>query len=234
VLTDSYTTRYNDVQCGNGPANDAGDEDTCPGRIEYGAVGCKYIGPKWNFVGIKVPTKAPLSVPVKAPVVSPVVASTKAPTAKATAAPVTSGPTALKGCYLRELGTGKETLLTGSDWYDVNNATNPLGFSIRCDVSGLEEIVFMKFIYNGKEHDEWGEPRWLDGDSFPTPYVVPVAFLSMCGPKTVTVQGNNWSGLRFQKVYSLVAKCSGVTNGPTSNAPTTKAPTTKAPVSLCT
>jgi hypothetical protein len=41
--------RYNDIQCGNGPANDAGDEDACPGRIEYGPNGCKYIGPKWNF-----------------------------------------------------------------------------------------------------------------------------------------------------------------------------------------
>jgi hypothetical protein len=40
---------YNDIQCGNGPANDAGDEDDCPGRTEHGQEGCKYIGPKWNF-----------------------------------------------------------------------------------------------------------------------------------------------------------------------------------------
>ena len=25
---------YNDIQCGNGPANDAGDEDDCPGRVD--------------------------------------------------------------------------------------------------------------------------------------------------------------------------------------------------------
>jgi hypothetical protein len=37
---------YNDIQCGNGPPNDAGDEITCPGRTDQG---CKYIGPKWNF-----------------------------------------------------------------------------------------------------------------------------------------------------------------------------------------
>ncbi len=40
---------YNDVQCGNGPANDAGDEDYCPGRIDIGKEGCVQIGPKWKF-----------------------------------------------------------------------------------------------------------------------------------------------------------------------------------------
>jgi hypothetical protein len=40
---------YNDIQCGNGPPNNAGDETGCPGRTEYGQEGCKYIGPKWNF-----------------------------------------------------------------------------------------------------------------------------------------------------------------------------------------
>jgi hypothetical protein len=50
--------RYNDIQCGNGPPNSAGDEDTCPGRIEYGQKGCKYIGPKWNFANVPpAPTK---------------------------------------------------------------------------------------------------------------------------------------------------------------------------------
>jgi hypothetical protein len=40
---------YNDIQCGNGPPNDAGDEVPCPGRTDYGQIGCKVIGPKWNF-----------------------------------------------------------------------------------------------------------------------------------------------------------------------------------------
>jgi len=38
------------VQCGNGPANDAGDEDIgqCPGRVDMGAgEGCGIIGPTW-------------------------------------------------------------------------------------------------------------------------------------------------------------------------------------------
>ena len=40
---------YNDVQCGNGPANDAGDEDYCPGRVDLGKAGCVQIGPTWKF-----------------------------------------------------------------------------------------------------------------------------------------------------------------------------------------
>jgi len=30
---------YNDVQCGNGPPNNAGDEDDCPGRVDIGREG---------------------------------------------------------------------------------------------------------------------------------------------------------------------------------------------------
>lgn len=43
---------YNDIQCGNGPANDAGDEDPdqCPGRVDQGRAGCQVIGPKWLFL----------------------------------------------------------------------------------------------------------------------------------------------------------------------------------------
>lgn len=43
---------YNDVQCGNGPANDAGDEDWCPGRVDMGVnnkEGCMMKGPKFSF-----------------------------------------------------------------------------------------------------------------------------------------------------------------------------------------
>jgi hypothetical protein len=53
---------YNDIQCGNGPPNDAGDETICPGRTDHGKNGCKYIGPKWKFNkdGTKNPTPAPI------------------------------------------------------------------------------------------------------------------------------------------------------------------------------
>lgn len=40
---------YNDIQCGNGPANDAADETGCPGRVDIGPAGCDQIGPKWDL-----------------------------------------------------------------------------------------------------------------------------------------------------------------------------------------
>lgn len=44
---------YNDIQCGNGPANDAGDEDDCPGRVDIGREGCGHIGPRWDLSGVE-------------------------------------------------------------------------------------------------------------------------------------------------------------------------------------
>ena len=40
---------YNDIQCGNGPPNNAGDEDDCPGRVDIGRSGCGHIGPRWDL-----------------------------------------------------------------------------------------------------------------------------------------------------------------------------------------
>jgi len=40
---------FNDVQCGHGPANDAGDEDWCPGRTDQGRDGCCDRGPRWDL-----------------------------------------------------------------------------------------------------------------------------------------------------------------------------------------
>eukprot|EP00752_Nemacystus_decipiens_P004288 g3917.t1 len=34
---------YNDIQCGNGPVNNARDEPRCPGLVEYGRAGCGQI-----------------------------------------------------------------------------------------------------------------------------------------------------------------------------------------------
>jgi hypothetical protein len=53
---------YNDIQCGNGPPNDAGDETVCPGRTDHGKEGCKYIGPTWKF-NIVNETMQPVSSP---------------------------------------------------------------------------------------------------------------------------------------------------------------------------
>lgn len=43
---------YNDIQCGNGPANDAADEVGCPGRVDIGPEGCNQIGPKWDLASV--------------------------------------------------------------------------------------------------------------------------------------------------------------------------------------
>ena len=44
---------YNDIQCGNGPPNDAGDEEDCPGRVDIGRDGCGHIGPRWDLSGLR-------------------------------------------------------------------------------------------------------------------------------------------------------------------------------------
>ncbi|MFK7858310.1 MAG: hypothetical protein AB8B64_05810 [Granulosicoccus sp.] len=43
---------YNDIQCGNGPVNNADDETGCPGRVDQGESGCMSIGPRWNLEDI--------------------------------------------------------------------------------------------------------------------------------------------------------------------------------------
>ncbi len=43
---------YNDIQCGNGPANDAPDEAGCPGRVDIGPEGCNQIGPTWDLMSV--------------------------------------------------------------------------------------------------------------------------------------------------------------------------------------
>ena len=42
---------YNDVQCGNGPASTAEDDqpNVCPGRVDHGVEGCGHVGPLWDF-----------------------------------------------------------------------------------------------------------------------------------------------------------------------------------------
>lgn len=43
---------YNDIQCGNGPANNAPDETKCPGLVMYGRPGCGQLGPMWDLSGL--------------------------------------------------------------------------------------------------------------------------------------------------------------------------------------
>ena len=57
-IGDEKRLYYNDIQCGNGPANDAGDEDWCPGRVDLGTnnkSGCNDKGPKFDFTADNTP-----------------------------------------------------------------------------------------------------------------------------------------------------------------------------------
>ncbi len=69
---------YNDVQCGHGPANNAGDEDVnqCPGRVDLGAAGCSMRGPLWDLSIFEAPdsdNNSPESNTMQ-PIIEPVVA----------------------------------------------------------------------------------------------------------------------------------------------------------------
>ena len=73
---------YNDVQCGNGPPNNAGDEDpdVCPGRVDQGAAGCFVIGPRWNFdEALAASPSPPASTPSPAPAPAPAPNPTQPP-----------------------------------------------------------------------------------------------------------------------------------------------------------
>lgn len=47
---------YNSIQCGHGPfsATLTSVEPNCPGRVEYGAVGCSVIGPMFSFANTSI------------------------------------------------------------------------------------------------------------------------------------------------------------------------------------
>jgi len=67
---DNDDSPYNDIQCGNGPFNNAADESGCPGRVDLGSSGCDQIGVTWDmdwlstrerFIGDNPPD--PLAIP---------------------------------------------------------------------------------------------------------------------------------------------------------------------------
>jgi hypothetical protein len=108
--------RYNDIQCGNGPANNAGDEDDCPGRTEHGQEGCKYIGPKWNFSPFVKPA-APAPKPPSAPTRPKSPASAPAPTPRPSKAPLMQD-----GTRIRKNVVGDANVQTNwADSYSVGN-----------------------------------------------------------------------------------------------------------------
>ncbi len=46
---DNNDPAFNDIQCGNGPFNNAADESGCPGRVDLGSSGCDQIGVTWDM-----------------------------------------------------------------------------------------------------------------------------------------------------------------------------------------
>jgi len=72
---------YNDIQCGNGPANDAADEAGCPGRVDIGSAGCNVIGPKWDLDAVYGNVSTSLNPePAPAPPPTPTPEPTSTPT----------------------------------------------------------------------------------------------------------------------------------------------------------
>jgi hypothetical protein len=112
----------------------------------------------------------------------------------------------LKACYFINLQTREETQLTGNDSFQFD-VTNEHGYSVRCDVSGTNgESDYIKFIYDGKVQDEFGLPRYMNGDSDAGAWVNPVPYLATCGKKTLKIEGHVWSSLCFEKTYSIEMK----------------------------
>jgi hypothetical protein len=144
---------YNDVQCGNGPPNSVGDEDDCPGRVEHGQNGCKYIGPKWNFSRfipappVKSPMKPPLKAPVKKPVTVPV------------PRPPTKSPTRVTSCVIRGLNlwNGMTNQRTISNFGNGTHVCTNFEVAIEATTNQCVDYVALKltgpnnFIYDKVE-----------------------------------------------------------------------------------
>ena len=142
---------YNDVQCGNGPPNDAGDEDDCPGRTEHGKEGCKYIGPKWNFAPfvnpVKAPTKSPVAiVPTKKPTNAPL-AIAKTPLKPPTKAPVVVASSC--GITQLDLWNGATDKLASSKMVDGMTICNSLEMAI--DAITDKCVTNVKFLLTGPD-----------------------------------------------------------------------------------
>jgi hypothetical protein len=137
----------------------------------------------------------------------------------------------LKGCYLVNINTRAETLLTGNDSYTLDPSNNK-GYSIRCYVNGNvgSQSDFIKFFFDNNVNDEFGEPRYLNGDANGGDWINPAPYLESCGVKTVRIEGHIWSSMCFSNQFSVnIQKADGSCNAQAPiNAPVkppTKVPT---------
>ena len=127
----------------------------------------------------------------------------------------------LQACYLVNIESRTEIKLVSGK----NNTARldlkkyPRGYSIRCDVTDTPngELDFIKFMYQDVVHEEFGLPRFMNGDSNMGDWINPVNYLQSCGRKTVRVQGHVWSKQCFDHTYSIHLTCPSTdTTCPTS------------------
>jgi hypothetical protein len=136
----------------------------------------------------------------------------------------------LKACYLVNIKTRAEIQLDGTDTLELDPG-NADGYSVRCDVNGVDELHFIKFFYNGAVQDEYGLPRYMYGDSEEGAFINKVEYLSTCGSKLLKIEGHVWSNLCFEKEYMIEVTNAGgkPCNDKDPTAAPVKAPT-NAPV----
>ena len=108
----------------------------------------------------------------------------------------------LKACYLVNIQTRKETELQSNNKLELD-PLNTEGYSIRCDSNGSNELHFIKFFYDGKVQDEYGLPRYMNGDSDNGAFINKVDYISTCGVKTVKIEGHVWDRTCFENEYSI-------------------------------
>jgi hypothetical protein len=111
----------------------------------------------------------------------------------------------LKGCYFINIKTRNATLLDGKDSF-VLDPSNEFGYSVRCDMNGVDELDFMKFKYENVVQDQFGLPRFMFGSAFGGEYINPVEYLSTCGRKSLTVEGHIWTSMCFTKTFEINIK----------------------------
>ena len=94
------------------------------------------------------------------------------------------GECSLVGCFLRNLETNDETMLSGEDTYSIDSSDESL-YSIRCDTSG--GVAYLDFITPESTVREWNAPFWMATNDAESTWVNPVAALSTCGDKSFRV-----------------------------------------------
>jgi hypothetical protein len=139
---------------------------------------------------------------------------------------VTAACDTLQTCYLRNLASGVEVNLKMTPSYKMDT-TNKVGYSIRCTLSNIGTVNYVKFLYNGVAYDAYAEPRWMSyyGTGPNGDYISPIPYLDSCGSKTISVQGHTWETKCFDQTFTFAAQCGSSTD----KAPAPKSAAAPAP-----